>query len=137
MAAVRCYLTRRLRGRWDAGDVVSTVIIVPAIIGFTLLCLQYALVMQARTAANHSAEIGLDTARAQHGSVALGVAAAQAFANDAGGALRTPVATGTRAGTEASITVRATAITLFPGFTPDINVTRTGPVERVTRPGAL
>lgn len=133
----RCFLIRRLRGRWDAGDVVSTVIIVPAIIGFTLLCLQYALVMQARTAANHSAEIGLDTARAQHGSVPLGIAAAQAFANDAGGALRAPVTTGVRTGADASITVRATAITLFPGFVPDINVTRTGPVERITRPGAL
>ncbi|MBB1033570.1 pilus assembly protein [Dietzia sp. CQ4] len=137
MRSVRCYLTRRLRGRWDAGDVVATVIIFPAIIGFTLLCLQYALVMQARTAANHSAEIGLDSARAQHGSVPLGIAAAQAFANDAGGALRSPVATGTRTGADASITVTGTAISLFPGFTPDINVTRTGPVERITRPGAL
>ncbi|MDZ4270757.1 MAG: hypothetical protein U1D00_34670 [Mycobacterium sp.] len=137
MRRVRCHLARRLRGRWDAGDVVATVIIFPAIIGFTLLCLQYALVMQARTAANHSAEIGLDSARAQHGSVPLGIAAAQAFANDAGGALRAPVATGTRTGTDASITVTGTAISLFPGFTPDINVTRTGPVERITRPGAL
>lgn len=137
MRRVRCFLARRLRGRWDAGDVVATVIIFPAIIGFTLLCLQYALVMQARTAANHSAEIGLDSARAQHGSVPLGIAAAQAFANDAGGALRLPVATGTRTGVDASITVTGTAISLFPGFTPDINVTRTGPVERITRPGAL
>lgn len=137
MLAFRRFISRRLHGRRDAGDVVSTVIIFPAILAFTLLCAQYALVLQARTAANHAAEIGLDTARSQYGSVPLGIASAQSFANEAGGALRLPVATGTRSGTDASITVNGTAVTLFPGFVPDISVTRTGPVERITRPGEL
>lgn len=125
------------RATTDTGaNTIAVAVLFPLVLLLTFAIWETALFYQARSLATAAAEQGLTAARAQHGNAALGIAAAQQFVATAPPAMNTPVVTGHRSATEASITVRGTAISTLPEWIlPPVSVTKAGPVERITQPG--
>ncbi|MGN7157851.1 TadE/TadG family type IV pilus assembly protein [Dietzia cercidiphylli] len=125
------------RATTDAGaNTIAVAVLFPLVLLLTFAIWETALFYQARSLATAAAEQGLTAARAQHGNAALGIAAAQQFVATAPPAMNTPVVTGTRTATQASITVSGTAISTLPEWIlPPVSVTKSGPVERITQPG--
>lgn len=98
------------------------------IFGILQLALYYTTVLQAQSAA----QIGVQVSRAQNSSLGAGIAAAQQ--NIASIDIARDVSiTGTRTGTDTSITVTANSPTLIPFLTlPRVLSSAHGPIERVT-----
>lgn len=127
------------RATTDQGaNTIAVAVLFPLVIVLTFAIWETALFYQARSLATAAAEQGLTAARAQHGNAGLGIAAAQQFVATAPPAMNTPVVTGHRTATEASITVSGTAISTLPEWLlPPVSVTKAAPVERVTQPGEI
>lgn len=82
----------------------------------------------ARYTANHAAQ----QTRVHGGTVAAGEADANAILDSAvGNALNDPQVEISRTATTVTVTVRGTAISIIPGFTPPVTVTVHAPVERI------
>jgi hypothetical protein len=82
----------------------------------------------ARYTANHAAQ----QTRVHGGTVAAGEAGAHAILDSAvGNALNDPRVEITRTATTVTVTVRGTATSIIPGFTPPVTVTVHAPVERI------
>jgi hypothetical protein len=82
----------------------------------------------ARYTANHAAQ----QTRVHGGTVAAGQADANAILTSAvGNALNDPQVEISRTATTVTVTVRGTATSIIPGFTPPVTVTVHAPVERI------
>jgi Flp pilus assembly protein TadG len=121
----------------DRGSVsVELVILLPALFAVMFLGMQAALYYHARTVAIAAAQEGARTAGGEHSRAADGAAAASAFVADAGGddALLAASATAARTATTATVTVRGFALSVIPGWRPEIKQSATVPLERLTTP---
>ena len=89
----------------------------------------------ARTVALAAAGSGVAVARTEVGTAAEGRAAASEFLARAGGAdvLSGVNVTAQRTGTDATVTVSGSSVSLFPGLPgPPVTQSASGPIERVT-----
>jgi Flp pilus assembly protein TadG len=124
-------------GRGERGSVsIELVILLPALFALMFLGMQAALFYQARTTAIAAAQEGARAAGAQHGLTSDGIAAANAFINEAGGdgVLQNTSTTVSRTATTATVTVTGFSISVIPGWHVRITQTATVPVERLTDP---
>jgi Flp pilus assembly protein TadG len=125
-------------GRGERGSVsIELVILLPALFALMFLGMQAALFYYARTTAIAAAQEGARAAGAQHGLTSDGVAAANAFINDAGGddgVLQNTSTSVSRTATTATVTVTGFSISVIPGWHVRITQTATVPVERLTDP---
>ena len=107
----------------------------PAVLLLVFGVLQACLVFHARSIALAAAQQGVDAARAYDAPAGSGTARAQTFAARAAGDSLTGVTVSTSSdGTQVSVTVAGTAISLLPGIRFNISQTSSGPRERVTAP---
>src|SRR5215212_12083472 len=99
---------------------VQMVILMPVLFSVMFLGLQAALFYHARTVAIAAAQEGARAAGSETGSVSEGIAAASAFVAKAGGAdvIEGAVVSADRSMTTATVTVRGTALSVIPGWSP-------------------
>ena len=107
----------------------------PALFLLVFTGMQAALIYHARTVAIAAAQEGASTAAAQYSSATAGDVAAEQFIASAGGedVLRGVTVTATRDATTVSVVVAGAAMSVVPGWTPQIAQSASAPVERVTR----
>jgi Flp pilus assembly protein TadG len=131
-------MSRHWHGRrGERGSVsIELVILLPALFALMFLGMQAALFYQARTTAIAAAQEGARAAGAQHGLTSDGIAAANAFINEAGGdgVLQNTSTTVSRTPTIATVTVTGFSLSVIPGWHVRITQTATVPVERLTDP---
>ena len=113
---------------------VQIVVLMPALFLLMFTGMEAALIYHARTVAIAAAQEGARAAAAQYSSAAAGDAAAEQFIASAGGkdVLRGVTVTATRDATTASVAVVGEAMSVVPGWTPQIVQNASAPVERVT-----
>lgn len=117
----------------DRGSVsIQMVILLPALFLLMFLGMQAALAYQARTLTLAAAEEGARDAAAEHGTAAAGAATAEAFLAASTAGLNGVSAVGQRTPTTATVTVRATSLSVLPGWTPTITQSASMPVEKIT-----
>lgn len=138
MATPRGHPTRRtcdLRRRDEHGSTsIQMVLLMPALFTVMFLGMQAALHYHARTLAIAAAQEGARAAGAQGGTKADGIIMATTYlAASAGDSLTVTAITGVRTASTATITVRGTALTVLPGWTPTVTQSASVPVERTTR----
>ena len=106
----------------------------PLLFSVMFLSLQAALFYHARTVAITAAQEGARAAGSETGSVSEGIAAASAFVAKAGGAdvIEGAVVSADRSITTATVTVRGTALSVIPGWSPVVAQSARVPVERLT-----
>ena len=125
---------RRRRRRDEHGSTsIQMVLLMPALFAVMLLGMQAALHYHARTLAIAAAQEGARAAGAQGGTKADGITTAMTYlAATAGDSLTVTGVIGSRTATTATITVRGTALSVLPGWTPTITQSASVPVERTT-----
>ena len=113
---------------------IQMVILLPAMFAVMFLGMQAALVYHARTLAIASAQEGARAAGAENGTVAAGIGTARDYlAATAGDSLTATTVTGQRSATTATVTVHGVALSVLPGWRPDITQSSSVTVERITR----
>ena len=123
--------------RGDRGSVtIELVILLPALFAVMFLGTQAALYHHARTVAIAAAQEGARVAGAENGNKAAGATAAADFVADAGGddVLTSATMAAHRSATRATVTVSGFALTVIPGWRPQIRQSASVPVERLTSP---
>jgi Flp pilus assembly protein TadG len=123
--------------RGERGSVtIELLILLPAMFAVLFLGMQAALYHHARTVAIAAAQEGARVAGAEHGRESAGITAAASFIIEAGGddVLVTPSVTAQRTTTRATVTVRGHAMSVIPGWRPEIRQSASVPVERLTSP---
>lgn len=127
---------RQDRARDQRGAVaVEMVVVLPLILALALLAVQVSLWFHARSIALAAAEVGARTSAGRHSSLPSGLAAAEQFADAAGGSHLTGVSvTGSRSATFTTVSVRGEAVRLLPLIPLNLTVAQsaTMPVERLT-----
>jgi Flp pilus assembly protein TadG len=113
---------------------VQMAILMPVLFSVMFLGLQAALFYHARTVAIAAAQEGARAAGAETGSASDGIAAATSFIAAAGGSdvLENALVSGRRSATQATVTVRGTALSVIPGWHAIVQQSATVPVERIT-----
>ena len=112
---------------------IQMVILMPAMLAVMFLGLQAALIYHARTLAIASAQEGARAAGAENGTAAAGISTARDYlTSTAGDALTSPIVTGQRTATTATVTVRGVALSVLPGWRPPITQSSSVTVERIT-----
>ncbi|MEU2200603.1 TadE family protein [Isoptericola sp. NPDC019482] len=113
---------------------VELALLLPAVFLVMFLGLQAALYFHARTVAITAATEGAKAAAVEQGSASDGAAAALSFVADAGGddVLPGAGATGTMTATAVTIVVTGSALSVIPGWAPDVRQHVTAPRERLT-----
>ena len=109
-------------------------ILLPALMAVLFLGMQAALYHHARTVAIAAAQEGARAAAAEHGSEAPGISAALQFVVVAGGddVLTSPSATANRTADRAIVVVTGHALSVIPGWRPEIRQSASMPVEHVS-----
>lgn len=128
-------LQRRQRG--DTGAVsLELALIMPVLLLIIYLMIQGALWFHARNVASSAAQEGLRDARAEHSTVAAGIATARGFISKAGGSdvLVGAQVTGSRTETQATVTVSGRAVSILGLFDLSVRQSASGAVERYTGP---
>ena len=124
---------RRRRGSADRGSTsIEMVILLPALFALMFLGMQAALMYQGRAVALAAAQEGAREAASETGTAVSGIRTAEAFVAASTSGLKNTTVEGQRTATEATITVRATTLSVIPGWTPTIAQSASMPVERVT-----
>lgn len=129
----------RACGRGEKGSVsIELVILMPALFALMFLGMQAALHYQARTVAIAAAQQGARTLGAEHSREADGIAAAEDFIDEAGGAdvLTGASTSASRTATRATVRVTGFSLSVIPGWRIRITQTASVPVERLTAPTA-
>ena len=126
-----------MRLRAERGSAaLQLAVLLPVLFGVMFLGLQAALVYHARTVAIAAAAQGARAAAVEGGTPSDGAAAAADFVTQAGGndVLENLTVTAGRSGGAATVTVTVTgtALTVLPGWHPQIRQSATLPVERIT-----
>ncbi|HEX7395982.1 MAG TPA: TadE/TadG family type IV pilus assembly protein [Propionibacteriaceae bacterium] len=126
-------LARRRRGSADRGSTsIEMVILLPALFALMFLGMQAALMYQGRAVALAAAQEGAREAASETGTAVSGIRTAEAFVAASTSGLKNTTVEGQRTATEATLTVRATTLSVIPGWTPTITQSASMPVERVT-----
>ncbi len=109
-------------------------ILLPALMAVLFLGMQAALYHHARTVAIAAAQEGARVAAAEHGAEAPGISAAHEFVEVAGGddVLASPSVTADRTSQRATVVVRGYALSVIPGWRPEIRQSASMPVERLS-----
>ena len=109
-------------------------ILLPVLMAVLFLGMQAALYHHARTVAIAAAQEGARVAAAEHGREGPGASAALQFVEVAGGddVLTSPTVTADRAAARATVVVRGYALSVIPGWRPEIQQSASMPVERVS-----
>ena len=128
---------RPVRVRGERGSAsLQLAVLLPVLFGVMFLGLQAALIYHARTVAIAAAAQGARTAAVEGGTPGDGAAAAADFVAQAGGndVLENLTVTAGRSGGAATVTVTVTgtALTVLPGWHPQIRQSATLPAERIT-----
>lgn len=121
-------MTYRERGSTS----IQTVILWPLVLLVMFIGVQGGLWYLGRSAAFSAAQEGARAAAAERGTAGDGITAARNFLSTSTVGLSAVEVTGSRNAAEATITVRADAASLIPGFDPAIVQTVALPTERVT-----
>ncbi len=104
----------------------------PLLLLLLLLILQFAVWAHAAHTAQAVANESLQTARAYQSNAAAGDAQARALLEQIAGTLLTDTTvTVTRTATTVTVTITGRSATVLPGLRPLIEVTLSGPVERI------
>ena len=130
----RCPVRLRLRGERGSAS-LQLAALLPVLFGVMFLGLQAALIYHARTVAVAAAAQGARAAAVEGGTPGDGAAAAADFVAQAGGqdVLENPAVTAGRSGAATvTVTVTGTALTVLPGWHPQIRQSATLPAERIT-----
>ena len=132
--APRCRPTSWRRRDERGSASLQLVVLLPVLFGVMFLGLQAALIYQARTVALAAAQEGARAASVEGGTAGLGVAAATGFVADAGGddVLEHAGVTASRSVLSATVTVTGAALSVLPGWHPQIVQSATLPAERIT-----
>ena len=126
-------LARRRRGSADRGSTsIEMVILLPALFALMFLGMQAALMYQGRAVALAAAQEGAREAASETGTAVSGIRTAETFVAASTSGLKNTTVEGQRTATEATLTVRATTLSVIPGWTPTITQSASMPVERVT-----
>lgn len=113
---------------------IQIAILFPAMLLILLACLQAGVYWYCQSAALSAAQEGVRVTAANDGTVSAGTDRASSFLKRISGTLiESAQVTGRRTTTEASITVRGTALTLIPGVPFTITATATLPSEEYSR----
>ena len=108
------------------------VILPPALFALMFLGMQAALMYQGRAVALAAAQEGAREAASETGTAVSGIRTAEGFVAASTSGLKGTTVVGQRTATEATITVRATTLSVIPGWTPTVTQSASMPVERVT-----
>lgn len=112
---------------------VQMVVLMPALFAIMFLGLQAALVYHARTLALAAAQEGARAAGGESSSVAVGASSARSFLDDtAGDALSATTVSARRTATTSTVTVTGRALSVIPGWQPNVTQSASVPVERIT-----
>lgn len=113
---------------------IELVILLPALFAVLFLGMQAALYHHARTVAIAAAQEGARVAGAEHGRESAGIAAATGFVEVAGGddVLASASATAQRTTARATVVVTGYALSVIPGWRPEIRQSASMPVERLS-----
>ncbi|WP_244242322.1 TadE family protein [Nocardioides seonyuensis] len=113
---------------------IELVILLPALMAVLFLGMQAALYHHAQTVAIAAAQEGARVVAAENGHEGLGISAAQDFVAVAGGdeVLTSPTVTADRTPTRATVIVRGYALSVIPGWRPEIRQAASMPVERLS-----
>ncbi|MFI5623476.1 TadE/TadG family type IV pilus assembly protein [Nocardioides sp. NPDC051685] len=126
----------RKRRRDERGAAsIEMVVLLPALFAVLFLGMQGALYYHARTIAIAAAQEGARAAAAQDGRSSDGVQAAYAYLNGAGDSFKVSHASADRTATTAVVQVRGHALSVIPGWRPEIRQHARAEVERLTAPG--
>lgn len=128
-------MPRQQRTRDERGSVsIAMVFLLPALFTVMFLGVQASLFYHAQTVATAAAEEGAREAAGQTGTRDSGVAVAQQFMTDAGGAdvMTDTDVTGNRTALTATVTVTGTALSVIPGWKATVTRQVSMPVERIT-----
>lgn len=108
--------------------------ILPAFMALMFVGVQGALYLHARTVAVTAASEGAKAAAVEGGRTSDGTAAALAFVAEAGGddVLADAAATGTATEQSVTLVVTGRALSLVPGWVPEVRQHATAPRERLT-----
>lgn len=124
---------RRLTTRDDRGaSPVELAIVASGMIVLTFAVVQVGLVFYARSVAHAAATQGVNAARGYGATDEAGRVRARAFLDQAGSALQDQVITVTRVGSDITVTVSGTAVTVLPGVRFRVEQSAHGSTERVT-----
>ena len=116
----------------DGGySVVAAAITLPALILFTMLVVQWALIWHGRHVAEAAVQDGIRAARGYQSTAASGQQSAQAYLNAvAPNLLTSPSVTTSRTATTVTVQVHARLLSVVPFADFDVTQTAAGPVER-------
>jgi Flp pilus assembly protein TadG len=116
---------------------VEVVIVLPAVILFTMMVVQYALVWHARHVAEAAAQDGLRAARSYQATAGEGQTAVSDYLNQVAPRLLTSTNVSVdRTATTVTVRVRGDVLSAIPGADFTVDETAVGPVERFIAPGA-
>lgn len=123
---------RAPRQRRDAGALtLEFVITMPMLLLTLMAAVQLGLVAHAQSAAQAAADEGASLARAYDGSASQGKARAHEYVTRLAGSMFSNYQVSADRGAQtASVTITAQVTSLVPGWSPTIQRTSTGPVER-------
>jgi Flp pilus assembly protein TadG len=123
----------RILRRGDRGaSPVELAIVSLGLLVLTFSVIQVGLVFYARSLAHVAATQAVNVARGYGATDEAGRQKAVAFLNRAGDGLRNPTITIRRTGTEVTVTVTGSAISVLPGLRFTVQQSAHGSVERVT-----
>lgn len=111
------------------------VVLLPALFAVLFLGLQGALYYHARTIAIAAAQEGARAAAAQDGRSSDGVEAAYAYLDGVGDSFQVSHASSDRTATTAVVRIRGHALSVIPGWRPEIRQHARAEIERLTAPG--
>ncbi|MGE0139370.1 MAG: TadE family protein [Ilumatobacteraceae bacterium] len=123
---------RRSRCCDDRGSAAVEMVLCAATAMLLLLTvLQVGIWYHARSVAQTAARQGLDNVRTVDGSSDAGVAVANEFLDQTGGALHDRDVHATRTAQQSSVTVTGKVVSILPGISFDVSVTVDAPTERI------
>ncbi len=132
MNGIRDRLRLRRRRQGDGGySVVEAAITLPAVVLFTMLVVQWALLWHGRHVVESAVQDGLRAARAYQATAADGQSSAQSYLQAVAPTLVTaPRVEVSRTATTVTVHIRAGVLSVIPGGPFQVDESGTAPVER-------
>lgn len=111
---------------------LETVVIMPALFALMFMGVQTGLLFHGRAVLLAAAQTGARAAAAEYGSAGAGEQAARTYLANTGRGLSGVSVNAHRSANDAQVTVRATSVSVIPGWKPMLEQSASLPVERIT-----